>query len=183
MFARALVFVAVALATVTAAEAQQPRTAQQGVTELGTFNAWRAIAFEGQGGKQCYALGTPRASEPRAIQPGTDRRGATNVFITFRPRQNVRNEVSVVIGYDFRPNSNATIEVVAARGTRRFSLFTRAQGAWLQNAAEEAQLIEALRAGREFRVRGTSARGTNTVDTYSLEGISAALDRAQRECR
>lgn len=181
MLARAFLFFAFALASTFPAAAQ--RTAQQGATELGTFGAWRAISFDGQGGKQCYALGTPRQSEPRNIQPGTDRRGATNVFITFRPRQNVRNEISVVIGYDFRANSNATIEVVASRGTRRFSLFTRAQGAWLQNAAEEAQLIEAMRGGRELRVRGTSARGTNTVDTYSLEGITAALDRAQRECR
>jgi hypothetical protein len=188
MIARTLAFLALALAAAAPAVAQQQpaqpaRPSQPGVTELGTFNTWRAISAQNQGNRQCYALGTPTRSEPRDIQPGTSRRNATNMFITFRPRQNVRNEISVIIGYDFRAGSNATIEVVASGGTRRFSLFTRGQGAWLQNAAEEAALIEALRRGREFRVRGTSQRGTNTTDIYSLEGISAALDRAAQECR
>jgi hypothetical protein len=156
---------------------------QPAPTLLGEFGAWRAISFQGQGGKQCYALGTPQTSEPRDIQPGTARRGATNLFITHRPGQNVRNEISVVIGYIFRPNSNATIEVVAQGNTRRFTLFTRDQGAWLQNAAEEAQLVQAMRSGRELVVRGTSQRGTNTVDRYPLNGVSAALDRVTQECR
>lgn len=157
--------------------------AQPAPTLLGEFGAWRAISFQAQGGKQCYALGTPQTSEPRDIQPGTARRGATNVFITHRPGQNVRNEISVVIGYPFRQDSNATIEVVSQGNTRRFTLFTRDQGAWLQNAAEEAQLVQAMRSGRELVVRGTSQRGTNTVDRYPLNGISAALDRVTQECR
>jgi hypothetical protein len=181
MIARFLPAVLVLLAAEPALA--QPRAQPPSPTEIGTFGAWRAFRFQGQGGRQCYALGTPRVSTPRDIQPGTDRRGATNVFITYRPGQNVRNEVSVVIGYDFRPNSNATIEVVSARGNRRFSLFTRGQGAWLQNAAEEAQLVTAMRGAREIRILGTSQRGTNTVDTYALEGISAALDRVAQECR
>lgn len=183
MIARTLALLALALAAAAPAAAQQQPARPAQPTELGTFNTWRAISAQSQGNRQCYALGTPTRSEPRDIQPGSSRRNATNIFISFRPRQNVRNEVSVMIGYDFRPGSNATIEVVVGRATRRFSLFTRGQGAWLQNAAEEAQLVEALRSGREFRVRGTSQRGTNTTDTYSLEGISAALDRAAQECR
>lgn len=151
--------------------------------ELGTFNSWRAFVHQGPGGRQCYALGAPSASEPRDIQPGTARRGQTHLFITHRPGQNVRNEISVVIGYAFRPNTTATLEVVSQAGTRRFALYTRDQGAWVQNAAEEAQLIAAMRTGRELRVRGTSARGTNTVDTYPLAGVSGALDRVAQECR
>jgi hypothetical protein len=151
--------------------------------ELGAFNSWRAFVHQGSGGRQCYALGAPSGSEPRDIQPGTARRGATHLFITHRPGQNVRNEISVVIGYSFRPNTTATLEVVSQAGTRRFVLYTRDQGAWVQNQAEEAQLIAAMRAGRELRVRGTSARGTNTVDTYQLAGVSGAIDRIAQECR
>lgn len=166
-----------------AGQAQQRGAQPTAPTALGDFGAWRAFAFQGPNGKQCYALGTPQSSEPRDIQPGTARRGSTNLFITHRPGQNVRNEISVMIGYAFKANSNATIEVVSSAGTRRFTLFTRDQGAWLQNAAEEAQLVEAMRRGREMRVRGTSQRDTNTTDVYSLNGISQAVDRISQECR
>lgn len=167
----------------TVLEAQQRAATPATPTALGEFGSWRAYSVQGPNGKQCYALGTPQSSEPRDIQPGTARRGATNIFITHRPGQNVRNEVSVIIGYAFKANSNATLEVVSAQGTRRFTMFTRDQGAWLQNAAEEAQLIEAMRRGREIRLRGTSQRDTNTTDVYSLNGISQALDRVGQECR
>jgi hypothetical protein len=183
MTLRALFVVILSLAAVPSAGAQQQqRAAPAAPTELGTFGGWRAFSHQDQRGTQCYVLGTPQSSEPRDIQPGTNRRDATNLFITNRPGQNVRNEISIVIGYVFRPNSNATIEVLSQSGTRRFTLFTRERGAWLQNAAEEQQLVQAMRGGRELVVRGTSQRGTNTVDRYALANVSAALDRIG-QCR
>jgi hypothetical protein len=166
------------------APAQRPAaTATPSPTKLGDFGNWTAYSVQAGGARQCYVLGTPQASEPRDIQPGSNRRGATNLFITHRPGQNVRNEVSIMIGYVFRANANASIEVVGPQGTRRFPLFTREQGAWLQNAAEEAQFVEAVRRGREMVVRGTSQRGTATVDRYSLNQIAGALDRIAQDCR
>jgi hypothetical protein len=180
-----VLLLALAAAAPSAIAQQRPAaaTAAPTPTKLGDFGNWTAYSVQTGGARQCYVLGTPQASEPRDIQPGTNRRGATNLFITHRPGQNVRNEVSIMIGYVFRANANASIEVVGTQGTRRFPLFTRDQGAWLQNAAEEAQFVEAIRRGREMVVRGTSQRGTATVDRYSLNQIAGALDRIAQDCR
>lgn len=183
MTVRTLSLIAAFVATIGSAAAQAPAAATP--TALGEFGAWRAFAHQAGAARQCYVLGTPNASEPRDIQPGTARRDATNIFVTRRMGQNVRNEISLVIGYVFRAGSNATVEVVSQAGTRRFTLFTRERGAWLQNAAEEDQVVQAMRGGRELVVRGTSQRGTATVDRYPLAGVAAALDRIAQapQCR
>lgn len=180
-----LLLACVAIATPALAQTQRPQTPSATVApvELGRFGSWVAYSFQGAGGRQCYALGSPQSSEPKDIQPGTARRNATNLFVTHRPGQNVRNEVSIVIGYVFKDKSNASVEVVSQGQPRRFSLFTRDQGAWLQNAAEESQFVEALRKGRELKVHGVSQRGTATTDTYALTGIAQALDRIGQECK
>jgi invasion protein IalB len=61
-------------------------------------------------------------------------------------------------------------------------MFTQSDGAWIKNAAEEPQLVEAMRKGADMIVKGMSTRGTHTTDTYSLKGISNALDRVAKEC-
>lgn len=151
--------------------------------ELGKFSTWTAYVVASPNNKQCYLVGPPQQSEPKDIQPGSGRRNATNLFIAHRPAQNVRNEFFVTIGYSFKDKANATVEVIGQAGTRRFALFTKDQGAWLLNAAEESQFVDAVRKGREMKVRGTSQRGTNTVDTYALTGIAGALDRINQECK
>jgi len=184
---RNVILAATILAAIPAS-AQQPQPAPAPApqpTELRRSGNWVAYSLRSQGAQQpqqCYVLGTPRSSEPRGVQPGTDRRGRTFIFISNRPGQNVRNEISISIGYTFRANANATVEIQAGNATRRFSLFTRGEGAWLQNAAEEATFVTELRRGRELRVRGTSQRGTATTDVYALDGISQVLDSIQN-CR
>ena len=78
------------------------------------------------------------------------------MFISSRPGEKVTDEVSIVIGYPFKPNSEATVAV----GTASFALYTQQDGAWIKNAAEEAQLIEAMRSGQNAVVKGISAKGT-----------------------
>jgi hypothetical protein len=91
----------------------------------------------------------------------------------------VHNEVSVIIGYNFKPNSEATIEI----GGAKFAMYTQNDGAWIKNAAEESRMLDAMRRGADLVVRGVSARGTQTVDRYHLRGLSQAIDRAANECR
>ena len=167
------------------AQGNQQKPVPQAATpvELGKFAAWTAYAFQGPGGKQCYLVGAPQASEPKDRVPGSKARDATNLFIAHRPAQNVRNEVFVSIGYAFKDKANATVEISGQAAIKRFPLFTRDQGAWLLNAAEETQFVEVVRKGKELKVRGTSLRGTNTVDTYALAGISDALARITQECK
>ena len=89
------------------------------------------------------------------------------MFISSRPADKVSNEVSIIIGYPFKPNSEATVEV----GSTSFALYTQQDGAWIKNAAEEAHMIEAMRAGQSAVVKGMSAKGTHSTDTFSLKGL------------
>lgn len=172
------------IATGAAAQTQS-RPGSGGATpvELGKFATWTAYALQAAQGRECYIVSMPQASEPKDIQPGTARRNATMMFIAHRPAQNVRNELFVNIGYGFKDKANANAEVIGQNGTRRFQLFTKEQGAWLLNAAEESQFVDLARKGREIKVRGTSQRGTSTTDTYALAGLSGALDRIGQECK
>jgi hypothetical protein len=79
----------------------------------------------------------------------------------------VSNEVSIVIGYPFKPNTEATAVV----GSASFALYTQQDGAWIKNVSEEARLIDALRSGQSAVVKGVSVKGTQSTDTFSLKGF------------
>lgn len=163
-----------ALAAAAISLAMAGGAAAQTATALGQFRDWGAYVADGSGGKVCYALSQPKSMEPRNVN-----RDPVYFFVTSRPGQGVKNEVSVVIGYPFGAESRASAQV----GSDSFTLFTKDDGAWVENAAEESRLVAAMRAGATMIVKGTSQRGTNTSDTYSLSGISAALDKIAEECR
>ncbi|HKA79133.1 MAG TPA: invasion associated locus B family protein, partial [Xanthobacteraceae bacterium] len=86
---------------------------------------------------------------------------------------------SVIIGYPFKTNSDATAEV----GTAKFAMYTQDDGAWIKNVAEEARMVDAMRKGGDLTVKGTSGRGTSSTDQYSLKGLAQALDRVDQECK
>ena len=68
-------------------------------------------------------------------------------------------------------------------GTTSFALYTQQDGAWIKNAAEEAHMVDAMRAGQSAVVKGVSAKGTRTTDTFSLKGFAQALDRTDQDCK
>jgi invasion protein IalB len=83
-----------------------------------------------------------------------------------------------VVGYAFRSGTDATVEV----GPAKFAMNTQNDGAWIKNVAEEARLVDSMRKASDLMVTGTSSRGTQSVDHYSLKGLNQALDRAGQEC-
>ncbi len=89
------------------------------------------------------------------------------------------NEVSIVQGYPFKPGSEATADLGAAK----YAMYTQADGAWIKNAAEEARMVDAMRKTPEMIVSGESGKGTKSVDHYSLKGLAQALDRVAQECK
>ncbi len=144
---------------------------------LGEFNDWKAFKSGDGGATVCYAL-----SEPKDQQPKNVKRDPAFVIISNFPARQVKGEPSIVAGYPYKDGSKATIEV----GGASFSFTTVNQGteggAWIPDGATEQKLIAAMRGGSKMVVKGTSRRGTNTTDTYSLSGISGALDRINQEC-
>ncbi|HOV05062.1 MAG TPA: invasion associated locus B family protein [Kaistiaceae bacterium] len=147
--------------------------AAQKATPLEQYKDWGAYAFSAGGGKVCYAI-----SKPTAKEPGDRNHGDVFFFVTHRPSEKVRNEASLLVGYTFREGSPVTVDI---DGTK-YRMFSKGDGAWVENAAEEGRLIGAMKAGHGMTVSGTSSRGTDTKYTFSLSGVTAALGRIDKEC-
>jgi hypothetical protein len=145
-------------------------------TLLGQYGEWGAYTASPGGKKICFAIAKPSSSE---TNPPNRPRNPSYMFISSRPADKVSNEVSVVIGYPFKPSVDATLAV----GSSSFDLYTQQDGAWIKNAAEEPHLIEAMRAGQNAVVKGMSARGTHSTDIFSLKGLAQALDRSDQDCK
>jgi hypothetical protein len=145
-------------------------------TLLGQFGDWGAYTASNGGKKLCYALAKPSS---QATEPANRPRDPAYVFISTRPSENVRNEISIVIGYPFKPGADATVDI----GSAKYAMYTQADGAWIKNAAEEARMVDAMRKGSDMVVAGESGRGTKSTDRYNLKGLSQALDRVAQECR
>ena len=143
---------------------------------LGQYGQWGAYAAQSGNSKVCFALAKPASAQTK---PPNKPRDPVFFFVASRPAENVRNEVSVIIGYAFKPATDATVEI----GPAKFALYTQSDGAWIKNAAEEARLVDTMRKGTDLVVSGASSRGTESVDRYSLKGLSQALDRTAQECR
>jgi invasion protein IalB len=176
---------AVTTSLISVASAQQPAkpaataAAPAGDTQptlLAQYGDWGAYTAAPGGAKVCFALSKPKISK---TEPTGRKRDQTYVFISTRPAENVKNEVSVIIGYPFKTASDATAEI----GTARFAMYTQNDGAWIKNIAEEARMVDAMRKGGDLTVKGTSGRGTQSIDQYSLKGLAQALDRAEQECK
>jgi invasion protein IalB len=175
-FSAALVLAAFAVASGGEALAQAARSggaaaAQQG-SAVAQFGDWGVFTSTTQRGKVCYV-----ASQPKTRAPGNLQRDPAFFFLTSRPGENVRNEVSLTLGFPLR--GDATVAI----GATNFALYTQANGAWIKNAQEEGRMVQAMRGGSQLTVRSTSLRGNVTTDTYSLSGLGQALDRVAQECR
>jgi Invasion associated locus B (IalB) protein len=152
-----------------AAPAPQP-------TLLGQFGDWGAYTASPGGKKVCFALAKPANSK---TTPPNRPRDPAYMFISSRPAEKVRDEVSIIFGYGFKPNADASIEVSGAA----YAMYTQADGAWVKNAAEETRLVDAMRKSADLTVKGTSAKGTASTDVYSLRGLPEALNRVGQECK
>ncbi len=162
-----------------AAKPASPAAAAAGGAEptlIGQYGTWGAYTASPNGKKVCFALAKPSASK---TNPPNRPRDPAYAFISTRPAEKVVNEVSVMIGYTLKPGSESTIQV----GGGTYAMYTQGDGLWIKNAAEEERMVEAMRKAGEATVKAISAKGTETTDTFSLKGLSQALDRLAHDCR
>jgi hypothetical protein len=145
-------------------------------TLLGQFGDWGAYTANSGGKPICYALAKPTS---QATQPPNRPRDPAYIFVSTRPSENVRNEISIVIGYPFKPGADASADI----GSANYALLTQNDGAWVKNPAEEARMVDTMRRGSDLVVTGESGKGTKSTDRYSLRGLSQALDRVAQECK
>jgi invasion protein IalB len=145
-------------------------------TLVGQYGSWGAYTASPNGKKVCFALAKPSSSK---TNPPNRPRDPAYAFVSTRPAEKVVNEVSIMIGYTLKPGSESTLEV----GGGSYAMYTQGDGLWIKNAAEEERMVEAMRKAPDLTVKGVSAKGTETTDTFSLKGLSQALDRLAHDCK
>jgi Invasion associated locus B (IalB) protein len=145
-------------------------------TLIGQYGTWGAYTATPNGRKVCFALAKPSSSK---TNPPNRPRDPAYAFVSTRPAEKVFNEVSIMIGYALKPGSESSLEV----GGASYAMYTQGDGLWIKNAAEEEQMVNAMRKSAEVVVKGVSAKGTETTDVFSLKGLSQALDRLAQDCR
>ena len=145
-------------------------------TLIGQFGTWGAYTATPNGKKVCFALAKPSSSK---TNPPNRPRDPAYAFVSTRPAEKVTNEVSVMIGYMLKPGSESTLEV----GGASYAMYTQGDGLWIKNAAEEERMVDAMRKSADVTVKGMSAKGTETTDTFSLKGLAQALDKLAQDCK
>ncbi len=145
-------------------------------TLIGQFGTWGAYTATPNGRKVCFALAKPSSSK---TNPPNRPRDPAYAFVSTRPAEKVTNEVSIMIGYALKPGSESSLEV----GGASYAMYTQGDGLWIKNAAEEERMVDAMRKAADVTVKGVSAKGTETIDTFSLKGLSQALDKLAQDCR
>ncbi|HEY2757540.1 MAG TPA: invasion associated locus B family protein [Pseudolabrys sp.] len=181
LFRAAVAMLAASTCFATAASAQNKKPAVKpdpsvGAVLLGQFGDWGAYRATPEGKKVCFALSKPTSA---TIEPSSRKRDPSYAFVSTRPAEKVKNEVSVIVGYPQKDGHDASATI----GSANYVLYTQNDGAWVKNAAEEGQMVAAMRKGSELVVKSESKSGAKTTDTYSLKGIAEALDKVAEECK
>lgn len=141
---------------------------------LGQFGEWKAYASQGAKSPVCYVFAQPKDRKPPSLK-----RDPGFLFISSRPAERVRNEVSAMVGFPTKEGGEATVQV----GNVVFDMATKDDNAWIRNPAEESRLVEAMRKSKDLVLKVTSLRGNESTDHYSLNGLGRALDRIAQECK
>jgi len=150
-------------ACVAAAAAAAQAAQQDGPKPIGTFERWTAYSYAENGQPVCYVAAAPAKSDGKYTK-----RGDVFMLITHRPSQKSLDVVSFVAGYPFKPESQAELTV----GKDKFMLFVKEERAWAPDDKADSTIV-----------RGTSSRGTATVDHFSLKGFARAYDAINKACK
>jgi Invasion associated locus B (IalB) protein len=142
--------------------------------EIASNGKWRGYTITENGKTNCYMLAEPDKHEGNYTQ-----RGPIYLFITHRPALKTFDEVTIDTGYTYEKNSTVKVTI----GSRDFTMVTEGSQAWMESAATDKQMVEAMKRGNDMSVRGASNRGTRTVDTYSLTGFSATYKAVTAACK
>jgi len=142
---------------------------------LGEHKYWDAYSFKDKkSGKTCFMTSTPVLKSPKKVKHGD-----VYAVVTHRPRARVRDEVSINVGFAFKPASEVKITV----GKKHYKMYTSVDSAWGYDAKDDAKLVKMMKAGDEMTVQGQSKRGTTVNYRFSLTGFTAAYRAIGKACK
>ncbi len=138
---------------------------------------------------ECWGVSAPKETvNTRDGRVVAVRRGDILLFVFFRPGEDVKGQVTFTGGYPFAEGSTVTLQI----GDNAFELFVgqdntetpvrEDEWAWPASEAEDAKIITAMKRGAQAVLTARSSRGTQTVDTFSLLGFTAAVEDAEGRC-
>lgn len=170
---------ALVAAGVVAASGGAALAQQQVASRVDAKDAWSIFTADVDG-KVCWIVTEPKSTTARRAGKVVQvRRGDIYLMVSVRPGQGVKNEVSMVAGYPFKPGSEVTADI----GGTNFAMFTKGENAWLDDPAADDRMVLAMKRGITAKLTGVSSRGTQTEDTFSLRGFTAAIELAQDLCK
>ncbi|MEO3428040.1 invasion associated locus B family protein [Pelagibius sp. CAU 1746] len=145
----------------------------QSIERLGDYSNWSAFKYLEDGKPICFM-----ASEPTKAEGNYSKRGEIHAMVTHRPGDNRIDEVSIQAGYPYKEGAPVEVQI----GSMKLRLFTERESAWTVDKDTDKKLVQAMIKGSTMTVQGTSARGNNTKDTYSLSGFTRAYQAISQAC-
>ena len=138
----------------------------------GKYKNWESFIAETDKGKICFAQTVPTKRAPAAVK-----RNKSKLFVTFRPSEEIKDEVSLTSCHDYKTSS-----VTASSGKRRYSFFSQKDFAWLLDDQEEKKFIQLMKKATDIIVKARTTKGAETTDHYSMMGFTKAYNTAKKTC-
>ena len=138
----------------------------------GKYKNWESFVAETDKGKICFAQTVPTKRAPAAVK-----RDKSKLFVTFRPSEEIKDEVSLTSGHDYKTSS-----VTASSGKRKYSFFSQKEFAWLLDDQEEKKFIQLMKKATDIIVKARTTNGAETTDHYSMMGFTKAYNTAKKTC-
>ncbi len=148
-------------------------SAEENLKSVGKFKDWESFVLSQDGNKTCFAQSIPVVRAPKKLK-----RDPSRLFVSFRPAENIKNEVSVTNGYDFKLKAPVT----AKSGKKSYDLFSKGQFAWVVDNKDEQKLIVTMKKASRLMIIGNSQKGNQTTDHYSMMGFTKAYNSAKKSC-
>ena len=140
---------------------------------IGKFKDWETFTVTENDNKICFAQSIPILRAPKKFE-----RNPSRLFITFRPSENMKDEVSVTSGYTFKKENI----VKAKTGKKTYDFFSQEEFAWILDTEEEQRFIKAMKKASRVMIIGRTEKGKQTIDHYSLMGFTKAYNTAKKNC-
>jgi hypothetical protein len=140
---------------------------------VGKFKDWEAFTVSENNNKICFAQSIPILRAPKKFK-----RNPSRLFISFRPTEDIKDEVSATSGYTFQKEKI----VKAKTGKKTYDFFSQEEFAWILDTEEEQRFIKAMKKASRVMIIGRTEKGKQTIDHYSLMGFTKAYDTARKNC-
>ena len=149
-------------------------TTQANIKILDKFKNWESHFTQDGGNLVCFAVSMPVKKEP-----GNLNRAEARIFVTFRTKENIQDEVSVTSGYPYKKGEKVNVTI----NEDNFGFESSDNFAWLTSKDQEIKIVNLMKNKNNAKVVGVSARGNKTTDSYSLLGFTAAYNSAKNKCK